>query len=420
MVAVKHASLLQIWDDFKRDRQNASKEKKMSDVYISKSQFAGKKVELSDISIRDGLQSLETVIDTDAKVKYLEGLIIAGFKRLEATNYGHPKFVPFFPDATEVIKRLLNSNTKAPNGKTIGEMMKRNGGDVELTAVSIHETGAERAFKDFDQGVGPDRILQMTSTCPEHQKANSGKTHDQYFAMTEQVIKAAHSRGMVVNGTVSTIWGSPFEKYNKQYSMAEKLDIAISFVKRYLDCGADDIELADHDGSVTDYHKAYEFFSRVLDPKEMGIGPDGRSYSDPKLYIAHFHTKNMASALRNAAAALKAGIIRFESCMSGIGGQPANMVDGVPIKGREGDYYSDHFNHGLISTEDIVTMFHEIGVDTGIDQEKLLALGREFRAEVLDAFAARQIDFGRQYMPCRSFMLLNGHLPKSVTQLYNA
>jgi hydroxymethylglutaryl-CoA lyase len=392
----------------------------MAEVYISKGRLAGKKVELSDISIRDGLQSLETIIATDTKVKYLEGLIIAGFKRLEATNYGHPKFVPFFPDATEVLKRLLHSDTKTPDGRTVGEMMKRNGGDVELTAVAIHETGAERAFRDFDQGLGPDRILQMTSTCPEHQKANSGKTHDQYFAMTEQVIKAAHSRGMVVNGTVSTIWGSPFEKYNRQYTMAQKLDMAISFVKRYLDCGADDIELADHDGSVTDYHKAYEFFRRVLDPKEMGTGPDGRDYSDPRLYIAHFHTKNMAAALRNAAAALKAGIFRFESCLSGIGGQPANLVDGVPIQGREGDYYSDHFNHGLISTEDLVAMFHEIGVDTGIDQARLLALGRDFNAEVLEPFAARQKKLGRPSMPCRSFMLLEGQLPPSVTELYNA
>lgn len=390
----------------------------MTDVYIAKDQFAGKRVELSDISIRDGLQSLETIIDTDTKVKYLEGLILAGFKRMEATNYGHPKFVPFFPDATEVLKRLLNSETKGPDGRTIGEMMKRNGGDVELTAVSIHETGAERAFKDFDAGHGPDRILQMTSTCPEHQKANSGKTHDQYFAMTEQVIKAAHSRGMVVNGTVSTIWGSPFENYNKQYSMEEKLDIAITFVKRYLDCGADDIELADHDGSVTDYHKSHEFFSRVLDPQEMGTGPDGRDYSDPNLYIAHFHTKNMASALRNAAAALKAGIIRFESCLSGIGGQPANTVDGVVIEGREGDYYSDHFNHGLISTEDMVSMFHEIGVETGINQEMLMKLGNDFRSDVLEKFAATQKRLGRLSMPCRSFMLKDGKLPESVRQLY--
>ena len=390
----------------------------MTDLYIAKDELAGKKVELSDISIRDGLQSLETVIDTDTKVKYLEGLILAGFKRMEATNYGHPKFVPFFPDATEVLKRLLNSETKAPDGKTIGEMMKRNGGDVELTAVTIHESGAERAFKDFDAGHGPDRILQMTSTCPEHQRANSGKTHDQYFEMTEQTIKAAHSRGMVVNGTVSTIWGSPFETYNKQYSMDEKLDIAISFVKRYLDCGADDIELADHDGSVTDYHKSYEFFSRVLDPKEMGKGPDGRDYADPKLYIAHFHTKNMASALRNAAAALKAGIIRFESCLSGIGGQPANTVDGVVIEGREGDYYSDHFNHGLISTEDMVTMFHQLRVDTGINQDMLIKLGQDFRSEVLNTFEAQQKKFGREFMQCRSYMLTKGQLPKSVTELY--
>ncbi|MCG8619270.1 MAG: pyruvate carboxyltransferase [Desulfobacterales bacterium] len=390
----------------------------MTEVYIAKDELAGKKVELSDISIRDGLQSLETVIDTDTKVKYLEGLILAGFKRMEATNYGHPRFVPFFPDATEVLKRLLNSETRAPDGRPIGEMMKRNGGDVELTAVTIHESGAERAFKDFDAGHGPDRILQMTSTCPEHQNANSGKTHDQYFEMTEQTIKAAHSRGMVVNGTVSTIWGSPFEKFNRQYTMEEKLDIAISFVKRYLDCGADDIELADHDGSVTDFHKSYEFFSRVLDPEEMGTGPDGRDYADPKLYIAHFHTKNMASALRNAAAALKAGIIRFESCLSGIGGQPANTVDGVVIEGREGDYYSDHFNHGLISTEDMVTMFHDLGVDTGINQDMLLTLGKDFRTDVVDTFAANQKKFNRESMPCRSFMLTKGQLPQSVTQLY--
>jgi len=128
----------------------------------------------------------------------------------------------------------------------------------------------------------------------------------------------------------------------------------------------------------------------------------------------------MASALRNAAAALKAGIIRFESCLSGIGGQPANMVDGVAIAGREGDYYSDHFNHGLISTEDIVTMFHEIGVNTGIDQEKLMALGSDFRTEVLDTFAVQQKKNDRPAMPCRSFMLLNGHLPESVTKLYSA
>jgi hypothetical protein len=188
--------------------------------------------------------------------------------------------------------------------------------------------------------------------------------------MTEQTIKAAHRRGMVVNG------------------------------------------------SVTDYHKSYEFFSRVLDPAEMGTGPDGRNYADPKLYIAHFHTKNMASALRNAAAALKAGIIRFESCFSGIGGQPANTVDGVTIEGREGDYYSDHFNHGLISTEDLVTMFHELGVDTGINQEMLIDLGQAFRTDVVDMFEAKQKKFGRPFMPCRSFMLTTGMLPKSVTQLY--
>jgi len=64
-------------------------------------------------------------------------------------------------------------------------------------------------------------------------------------------------------------------------------------------------------------------------------------------------------------------------------------------------------------------MFNEIGVDTGIDQEKLLALSSDFRAEVLDTFADQQKKLDRDFMPCRSFMLLNGHLPKSVTGLYS-
>lgn len=84
----------------------------MTDVYIAKDQLAGKKVELSDISIRDGLQSLETIIDTDTKVKYLEGLVLAGFKRMEATNYGHPKFVPFFPRCNGSIKTIAEQRNQ--------------------------------------------------------------------------------------------------------------------------------------------------------------------------------------------------------------------------------------------------------------------------------------------------------------------
>ena len=292
--------------------------------------------------------------------------------------------------------------------------------DVVMTCITIRETAVDRAIELKEKGIGPDRLLMMVSTEEQHHFANSGCTLPEYWKECERSIKKCRDAGMQMCGTVSTIWGSPFEAFNKQYSMAEKLDIAVAFVKRYLDCGADDIELADHDGSVTDHHEAYAFFSRVLDAEEMGTGPDGRDYAAPKLYIAHFHTKHMASALRNAAAALKAGIIRFESCMSGIGGQPANTVDGVPIEGREGDYYTHHFNHGLISTEDLVAMFQEIGVDTGIDLEALLALGREFNGEVLDRFAAQQKELGRPFMRCRSHMLRRDKLPPDVTSLYGA
>ncbi len=140
----------------------------MSAPYIAIEKLAGTKVELSDISIRDGLQSLETIIDTDTKVKYLEGLILAGFKRMEATNYGHPKFVPFFHDATEVLKRLLNSETKAPDGSTFVEMTKRNGGDVALSPPTIHERCVHRSFRGVSAVHSLLPIPLMPSPLPAH------------------------------------------------------------------------------------------------------------------------------------------------------------------------------------------------------------------------------------------------------------
>ena len=347
----------------------------MTDVYIAKDQFAGKKVELSDISIRDGLQSLETIIDTDTKVKYLEGLILAGFKRMEATNYGHPKFVPFFPDATEVLKRLLNSETKTPDGKTIGAMMKRNGGDVELTAVTIHESGAERAFKDFDAGHGPDRILQMTSTCPEHQNANSGKTHDQYFAMTEQVINAAHSRGMVVNGTVSTIWGSPI-------AGATEMKDAVDFTKRWLEIGATDIEHADHDGSAS-APEVFRYFSMILD-----------EIPDTSVHIAHFHeTKRVASA--SILAALHAGICHFEGTLGGLGGQPANFLDDCPVPGTGEYYYEDPRYVGLTCFEDLLVQIDEMSIEHGYNVDRVLWLGRQLERTVGHRLRSEAVINGR-------------------------
>lgn len=377
--------------------------------YLSKTDVPHR-VELADITVRDGFQSLETIVSTQDKVRFLEGLILAGFKRVEVSNYAHPKMVPFFNDIDDVFKGILNS------GK-VGHLLKQNrspediekGDFVELTAITITRKAVDRALDARSKGYGPDRILQMVSTDPEHHMRNSGSELEEYWKMSEECIRDAHSAGLVVNGTVSTIWGSPFKNF------VPSLEKAIEFVKRYLSIGADDIEHADHDGSLTNYEDSHKYYSMVLNQEIMGVGPDGRNYADPKLHVAHFHTKSMAHGLRNVIGALKAGIIRFESTLSGIGGEPANKVDGEMIPGRV-EYYSDHFNHGLVASEDVVALMNLLGIETGIDVAKLGEVSAGISG-LLEKFNKNQRRVGQPEMRTRSFMVNDGTLADNVTEL---
>ena len=112
-----------------------------------------KKVVLGDITVRDGFQHEEKFIPTDAKLWLAEELILAGFKRIEVTNFGNPKVMPQFKDADEVSKRLHAS-------KKVGHLLK----DVEITAITIRERAVERTIQARKEGYGPDRILFMVST----------------------------------------------------------------------------------------------------------------------------------------------------------------------------------------------------------------------------------------------------------------
>ncbi len=303
------------------------------------------KVVLGEITVRDGFQHEEKNIPTSAKLWCLEELILAGFRRVEVTNLGNPKGMPQFSDAEELLKAIKTS-------RRVKDLIA----DVELTAVTIREQAVDKAIELKKRGYGPDRILQMVSTSASHMYKNSGLDHKGYWKMTEECIKKAHDAGIKVNGTISTIWGCPIEG-------PTELKKAIEFTKRYLEIGADDIEHADHDGSAPP-NKAYEYFSSLLD-----------AIPDPKLHIAHFHVTR-GWGLANVFAALQAGIYQFESTMGGLGGQPANFVDGSPVAGTGAYYYQDPNIVGLVSTEDMVVMMDEMGIDTGVDVNKVLEVGK--------------------------------------------
>ncbi|MGQ9557093.1 MAG: pyruvate carboxyltransferase [Desulfurispora sp.] len=328
------------------------------------------KVVLGEITVRDGFQHEEILIPTAAKLWVLEELILAGFRRLEVTNFGNPKAMPQFADADELFQAIRSS-------KKVQHLLP----EVELTAVTISERAVDRAIQAKKEGHGPDRILQMISTSEPHQLKNSGMTHREYWAMTERCIQKAHDAGIKFCGTVSTIWGCPI-------AGPTELKTAVEFTRRYLSIGADDIEHADHDGSAPP-NKVYEYFSMILD-----------ALPDPALHVAHFHVTR-GWGLANVLAALQAGITHFESTMGGIGGQPANFVGGSPVPGTGSYYYQDPNIVGLVCTEDMVVMMDEMGIDTGVNVDRVLEIGR-----MVEKICGRRL---------RSECIRTGRIPKGKT-----
>jgi len=283
---------------------------------------------------------------------------------------GNPKSMPQFKDAEELFKKLRDSKKLSRAGI--------NWNDVTLTAITIREKAVDRAIAAKKEGWGPDRILMMVSTDEEHHFANSGTTLPAYWEEAKRCIEKASDAGIKMNGTVSTIWGSPI-------SGPTKLEDAVEFTKRWLEIGAHDIEHADHDGSAPP-NQVYKYFSMIVD-----------AIPDKKLHVAHFHvTRGWGTA--NCLAALQAGIEIFEATLGGLGGQPANFLDRVPVGGTGSYYYRDPNVVGLQCIEDMTVMMDEMGIDTGIDVDRLLDLGSMMEKTI-----------GRRL---RSESILNRRIPK--------
>jgi len=328
-----------------------------------------KKVSLGDITVRDGFQHEETFIPTEAKLWVAEQLILAGYKHIELTNLGNPQGMPQFRDADVLLKGIRSS-------KKVAHLID----SVSITAITIREKAIERAIKAKQEGWGPDRILLMVSTSESHHRVNSGLSLAEYWKMAEKWIPLARDAGLKVNGTVSTIWGCPIEG-------PTEMSKAIEFAKRWFEMGANDVEHADHDGSASP-DRVYKYYSMLLE-----------AIPRPEKQIVHFHTTR-GWGLANVLAALQAGMVNFESTMGGIGGQPANFVSGVPVSGTGGYYYKDPNITGLVSTEDMVVMMDEMGIDTQLDVDKVLEIGT-----MVEKIVGRRL---------RSESIRNGRIPKEM------
>ncbi|KYP79281.1 hydroxymethylglutaryl-CoA lyase [Ferroacidibacillus organovorans] len=264
-----------------------------------------RQVEMIDVSPRDGLQNEPVLVSVDKKKELILRLSKAGFRRIETTSFVHPKWVPQMADAEAIVSYCnqlgITYITLTPNLKALERALAA---DVPQIAVFI---GASNAFN----------------------QKNVNRTTDESLAECEPLFARAKQRGVFVRAYVSTVWHCP-------YQGSVSYDEVDHVVKRFVDLGADEIDLGDTNGQA----HPQEVFERCQSLKE--------AYPEMP-FVGHFHDTSKL-ALANVYAALLAGIDRFDASTGGLGGCPFSP-------GATGN----------VATEDVLAMLDKMGIHTGID-----------------------------------------------------
>ena len=273
------------------------------------------RVSVYEVSPRDGLQNEAAPIPLDGKKRLLEALIASGLKRIELTSFVSPRWVPQLADADELVK-----DVKAPEG-------------VTLSALCPNAKGFERA-----KAAGLAEIAVFMSASETHNQKNTNKSIDQSLSVFSEVVPPALEAGMRVRAYVSTVWGCPYEG---EVDPARALEIS----KRLLALGCYQVSLGDTIGVGTPLQtrNICKLFLDELPAEKLAL---------------HFHDTR-GTALANALVGVELGFRDFDASVAGLGGCP--YAPGAA---------------GNLATEDLVYMLHGMGIETGIDLEKLIEAGR--------------------------------------------
>lgn len=282
---------------------------------------------------RDGLQSMRKVVPTDQKVEMIGRIMASGVKKLEVTSFSHPKLLPQFADAEEVLRRIPRPD------------------DVSTVVLMPNEKGFERFERCQKEGYGADQIILMISASEAHNLANFRMTHTHAKRVHARLMERAQALGVKVIGCAGTVYGCPIAG---DVAFTDVVDI-VSF---YIDHGADTVMLGDTTGAANPILVR----ERIGALRELFPGVE---------FIAHFH-ETRGTGIVNTFAALELGLRYVDASLGAIGGQPATHHS----------RYQNGFT-GNVCTEDLVCMLDECGVETGVDLDLLIDNGR--RAEdILD------------------------------------
>jgi hydroxymethylglutaryl-CoA lyase len=278
---------------------------------------------------RDGLQSMPVLVPTDDKVEMLNRIVAAGFPKLEVTSFSHPKLLPQFADAVEVLRRV----DRRPG--------------VSYVVLMPNTKGFDRFEACVKDGYGAEEIILMISASEPHNLLNFRASHQEAMAEHAAIMRRAHGLGVRIIGCAGTVYGCPVKG---DLATAEVAKI----VRFYLDEGAQTIMLGDTTG-VANPKLVRERIGEL-----MALFPRAE-------FIAHFHDTR-GTGIANSIAMLELGVRYVDCSIGAIGGQPATGAA----------KYSAGFT-GNTCSEDLVAVLEEMGVATGVDILKLIEAGH--RAE---------------------------------------
>jgi len=288
-----------------------------------------KRVTICEVGPRDGLQNEATTVPAAAKVRYVEMLVDAGITAIEATSFVSPKAVPQLADADEVFPAIR----------------KRAG--VRYIALVPNPRGLDRAIS---AGVG--EIAVFTAASETFAQRNIRMSIDESLATFGGVIARAHASGMKVRASVSTAFGCPFEG-------AVPVASVVRISRALIAAGADSLSIADTIGVATP-NAVIDVTSALLD---AGIRLDQ--------FGLHFHDTR-GTGVANVMAGLQMGVYEYDSSAGGLGGCP--FAPGAT---------------GNVATEDVLYLFDRMGIETGIDIDRVRDASRFIGSILTGRLASR-------------------------------
>jgi hydroxymethylglutaryl-CoA lyase len=275
-------------------------------------------VRIREVGPRDGFQNEPETIATDKKVELIDALARTGLRRIEATSFVRADVIPHLADAAEVLERI-----DVPEG-------------VAVSVLVPNLRGLEAALAQRER---IDEINVFMSASETHNRKNVNRSIAESLSQLQEVLGRAREEGLRCEGVISTSFGCPYEGYVPPERVLE-------IAAKLRDAGAQEIGFGDTTG-MANPRQVREFFAAA----KAQLGADVE-------LTAHFHNTR-GQGLANVLAALDAGIDSFESSFGELGGCP------VPAGAT-----------GNIATEDVVSMLHEMGIETGVDLPALLACAR--------------------------------------------